>query len=83
MLKVIDSSMLQSEELLSFLSSSRDNCAVLTDYAGMEAHKGDALATIYRSMEIVAQYPKQVIVLKSTQIICGLDRPPTAQPGFM
>jgi hypothetical protein len=45
---------------------------VLTDYAAMEAYKGDTLASLFRSMEIVAHFPKQVIVLKATSIICGL-----------
>jgi hypothetical protein len=38
----------------------------------MEAYKGDTLASIFHSMGIVADYPKQVIVLKGTQLVCGL-----------
>ncbi len=73
MRKVIDSNFLQDERLGHYLSRSPDHYAVLTDYAAMEAHKGDTLTTIYRSMGILSRYPKQVIVLKSTQIICGLS----------
>ena len=72
MRKVIDSNMLQSEVLRTYLSHSKENCAVLTDYAAMEAYKGDTLQSIYKSMEILATRPKQVIVLKGTQAICGL-----------
>jgi len=38
----------------------------------MEAYKGDTLASIYRSMEILAEFPRQVIVLKGTMTVCGL-----------
>jgi hypothetical protein len=38
----------------------------------MEAYKGAMPASIYASMAILAQHPKQVIVLKGTQAVCGL-----------
>lgn len=46
--------------------------AVLTDYAAMEAHKGDTLISIFRSMEVLCDFPDQVLVLKSTRVACGL-----------
>ena len=70
--KVVDTNYLQHEALRSYLSASIDHYAVLTDYAAMEAYKGDPLSWIYDRMEILAQYPKQVLVLKGTQDICGL-----------
>ena len=70
---VIDSNMLRSEELRRYLSRSSNNYAVLTDYASMEAYKGDTLVSIYKSMSVVADFPKQVIILKGTQAICGLS----------
>lgn len=69
---VIDSNLLQSDRLRDYFAKSPANFAVLTDYAAMEAYKGDTLVSIYRSMEVLAQYPKQVIVLKSTAVICNL-----------
>lgn len=69
---VIDSSALQCAALRRFLARSRQNFAVLTDYAFMEAYKDDTLDMLYRSMEILSNYPEQVIVLKGTQIVCGL-----------
>jgi len=72
MRKVIDSNFMQRDELRSYLAASTGNYAVLTDYAAMEAYKGDTLASIFHSMEIIADYPKQVIVLKATSIVCGL-----------
>jgi hypothetical protein len=71
--KVADSNCLQSEALRAYLSASADNHVVLTDYAAMEAYKGNTLKSIYRSMELLAQHPGQVIVLRGTQDICTLD----------
>ena len=73
MRKVIDSNQLQSKLLYNFLSASTKNFAVLTDYVAMEAYKGDTLASIYKSMEILCDFPLQVIVLKNTRAACGLS----------
>jgi hypothetical protein len=72
MRKIVDSNFLQHEELRTYLADSAENYAVLTDDAAMEAYKGDTLASIYQSMEILSQRPKQIHVLKGTQIVCGL-----------
>jgi hypothetical protein len=72
MRKIVDSNFLRSDELKSYLSSSRWNFVVLNDYAAIEAYKGDTLKSIFHSMEILAGYPKQVIILKSTRFVCGL-----------
>lgn len=70
--KVVDSNALQSPLLRTYLSKSPNHFAVLTDYAAMEAYKGNTLASIFRSMEILADFPKQVVVLKTTGVVCGL-----------
>src|SRR6266851_566608 len=70
---VVDSNVLQSDLLRAYLSKSSDNFAVLTDYAAMEAYKGDTLASIFKSMAILADFPRQVIVLKTTGVLCGLS----------
>jgi hypothetical protein len=70
--KVVDSNALQSQMLRDYLTRSTSHFAVLTDYAAMEAYKGDTLASIFRSMEILAEFPKQVVVLKTTGVVCGL-----------
>lgn len=72
MRKIVDSNLLQSEQLRGYLSGSPENFAVLTDYAAMEAYKGDTLTSIYRSMAILSEYPAQVIVLHGTQHACSL-----------
>jgi hypothetical protein len=73
MRKIVDTNFFQCEGLRAYLAKSPHHYAVLTDYSAMEAHKGDTLASIFRSMEIFSQYPKQVIVLKPTGIVCGLS----------
>lgn len=73
MKKIIDSNYLQRVELRNYLDLSTENHVVLTDYAAMEAYKGDTLLSIFKSMAILADYPNQVIVLKDTQTICGLE----------
>lgn len=72
MRKIVDSNYLQAPALRDYLAKSTANFAVLTDYASTEAYKGKTLTSIYRSMEILSQYPKQVIVLRGTQTVCGL-----------
>jgi hypothetical protein len=72
MQQVIDSNFLQSEKLRDYLAASPSNQAVITDYAAMEAHKGDTLKSIYKSMGILCEFPKQVVILKSTMVVCGL-----------
>ncbi len=66
MRKVVDRNYLQSPELRNYLAAWRKHRVVLTDYAAMEAFKGDALANIASATEILREFPKQVTVLKST-----------------
>jgi hypothetical protein len=72
MRKIADSNFLQSDGLVAYLSESTDNFAVVTDYAAMEACKGNTPVSIYRSMAILARYPAQIIVLHGTQHACRL-----------
>lgn len=71
--KVVDSNYLQCDALREYLVNSRQHFAVVPDYVAMEAYKADTLDMLYRSMEILSQYPKQVIILKNTQAVCGLS----------
>lgn len=54
------------------MGKSRANRAVLTDYVAMEAHQGDTLASIFKAMEVLSEFPTQVIVLKGTAAISSL-----------
>lgn len=69
---VVDSNYLQSEELRAFLRRSRTNFAVFADYAFIEATKDDTLASVYKSLAVLAEHPSQVIVLKTTWDVCSL-----------
>jgi len=66
---VIDSNQLQSERLARFLRESPTSAAVLPDFVAMEAHKGNFL----KSMSVLSQFPKQVLVLKSSKSIARLS----------
>lgn len=72
MRKIVDSNMLNQPEFRTYLSKSPNNFAVLTDYAAMESYKGNTLASIFPSMQILAEFPRQVVILKTTGVICGL-----------
>jgi hypothetical protein len=72
MRKVVDRNYFQAPELREYLATSKKNKVVLVDYAAMEAFKGDAVANIASATEILREFPKRVIVLKSTNIISTL-----------
>lgn len=77
---VVDSNSLTSDFLRDFLSLSREHMAVLTDYAYMEAYKGDdPVHSIKRSMAILREFPDQVLVLKGTKAVGALD---ASYPGM-
>lgn len=76
---VIDSNRLQSDESRAFLERCEENFAVLTDYAWMEAYKGNSILSIQKSMAVLKDFPDQVILLKGTKTVSALD--PSA-PGI-
>ena len=65
--KIVDSNYLQSPKLREYLLETRKNIAVVIDYAAMEALKGDTLASVFKSMEILAEFPDQVDVRQRHQ----------------
>jgi hypothetical protein len=71
MRKVVDTNFLKSEELCAYLTEP-SNFAVVADYVVMEVLQGDSAASIYKSMEILAQHPTQVIALKPVSAMCIL-----------
>ena len=72
MIKIVDLNMLRDSDFDRWLRSSSSNIPVLTDYLAMEALKGDARIGARKSMKILSGYPGQVVILKSTNAICGL-----------
>jgi hypothetical protein len=69
---VVDKNMLEDEELRAWLRGSKDNIVVVTDYAQLEALKGNALVNILKSTEIIADFPGQVRILKPIDVVSGL-----------
>ena len=66
---VIDSNQLESAKLRAYLSKSPEHYAVLTDYVAMELYKTQSLHGIFKSMEILSEFPKQVVVIKNTPYV--------------
>ena len=69
---VVDSNYLRNEDLEKYFQNSRNNKAILIDYVAMEAYKSGSVQSMSRSMAILAKYPGQVVILKSTTSVCGL-----------
>lgn len=69
MKKIIDANFFRDPALADYLRSDNSNLVVFPDYACMEAYKGNAIKNISKSIEIVSQFPDQVIVLKGTRDI--------------
>ncbi len=72
MKKIIDSSYFRDPALLDYLKSDKTNLVVFSDDACMETYKGNALKNISRSIEIVSNFPNQVVILKSTRDVIRL-----------
>lgn len=71
--RVIDSNMLQSEELRQFLIQHRTNFAVITEFAWFEIYKQQSEAAIVAGLSVLGQFPEQIIVLRSSGEIANMD----------
>jgi hypothetical protein len=72
MRKVVDSNYLGTKELRDYLAASSENKAVITDYAEMEMLKAETLEAFLKSTDILAQYPKQALLAKTTGVAANL-----------
>jgi hypothetical protein len=70
---VIDSNQLQTEQLRAFLAGSSRNVAVLPDFVAMEAYKGKSLKRLFRLMSVLSDFPQQVLILKGSAKVSGLN----------
>ncbi|MCP2156387.1 UNVERIFIED_ORG: hypothetical protein J2S29_002773 [Rhizobium sp. SLBN-170] len=70
---VIDSNMLQAENLRYFLDTSSANFAVLPDFAWFEIYKQRSVEAIASAVSVIGDFPEQVIVLKSGREIAEID----------
>jgi hypothetical protein len=69
---VIDSNILQDNALQEYLSKSRKNAVVVTDYVMIEALKGDTPRKIFDLLKILTANPNKVVVLKSMRSTAAL-----------
>lgn len=69
---VVDSNYLRAPELRDWLSKSRTNVAVLTDQAELEMAKARTLDGLGRSTELLADFPRQVVLAKNIGTASGL-----------
>jgi hypothetical protein len=69
---IVDSNYLRTNELRSWLAASRKNIAVLTDQAEMEMVKADTLDGFLKSTEVLADFPRQVVLAKEISVASAL-----------
>ena len=74
---VIDSNFLvplpgKPSELREYLAKKTTHVAVLPDFLFLEAYKTGAVDGVCRSMEVLCEFPRQVLVLKPTKVCSGL-----------
>ena len=69
---VADSNILKDEAFRAFLSCSRANRVVVTDYLMMEAYKSGDVAQFLDLMVALCDFREQVVILKSTAAVSRL-----------
>jgi hypothetical protein len=69
---VADTNYLARDELREWLAASGLHYVVLTEFASIESYKGDTLKSIFPNVAVLAEYPRQVIVLKGAELTQSL-----------
>jgi hypothetical protein len=72
MRKIVDSNYLRRPELREYLAASPKNKVVVTDYLELEMLGAEKLDDFLKSTEILAQYPRQIILAKTIGTAAGL-----------
>jgi hypothetical protein len=72
MLYVVDKNALSTDELRKFFIADQRNTAVLTDYLAHDIFAAPDTRHIRESFKVVAEFPKQTVVLKSNAAIARL-----------
>lgn len=72
MTSVVDSNMLEDEDLLAYLSRSSRNRIVIPDQVILEAYKGDAYTNLSNKFSPLVGYAPQISILKPTPKIIAL-----------
>ena len=63
---VVDSNVLEDSSLIEFLKASPMNRAVVPDFVGMEAYRGDARVNLKSKFGPLSPYAGQFLLLKNT-----------------
>jgi hypothetical protein len=71
MRKVVDTNLLQDDDLRAFLAASPSNTAIVPDYAELEMVAAGK-DNIIKSTSILAEFPKQVLLGKTTDVLATL-----------
>ena len=83
MKQIVDSSYLR-HGLREYLSAAKDNVAILPDQLAMELFKGTGQTDVKRSLQSLAEFPEQVLVLRSTHDVIKLrPRPDQVEREFV
>src|SRR5712671_2005372 len=69
---VVDSNYLRTKDLREYLAASTKSIAVLTDQAEMEMAKADTLEGFLKSTEVLADFPRQVVLAKQITVASGV-----------
>ncbi|MNS01482.1 hypothetical protein D3C72_327650 [compost metagenome] len=70
---VIDSNMLQSDELRRYLGRGREHLAVLPDFVWYELYKQESMEGLRLGLSVLGDYPDQVILLQPAGYISRLN----------
>lgn len=72
MKKIVDVNFLEDSKLGNYLSESKDNFIILTDFACMECLKCNVHNNLKWKLDIISRYPKQILILKGTRALTNL-----------
>ena len=75
--KVVDANFLRAPLLEDYLHDG-ENYVVFTEQACIESYKGSGLRNVYASLDIVARYPAQVVILHGARHVVALQ----SQSGY-
>jgi hypothetical protein len=71
---IIDSSVLRDPALETFLQSSADNRAVISEVTAFESYKGNPVRNASHNYEICARFPRQILILRCVRDIIEAER---------
>jgi hypothetical protein len=77
---IVDSSILRDQALETFLQSSPDNYAVISEVTGFESYKGNPVRNASHNYEICSRFPRQILILRCVRDIIDAERDQALTP---